>query len=1421
MLALREVHAPGATRVSIGGHHILTGGADGVVSLFSAKQWPKSAALWSFNCHEAAVTDVVLADSLALALSCGRDGRILLHESIFDTAKLVSRVICQVTGEVRCLQLDVERRRVYIAGDSLRCLDMAQDRFRIQTIPLVVPFPIVSLAISPCGRLIAMGSASGELGVVSAPPSSSTATSTDAAATAAAASAKVQFIFRSVLSPTAKKDDAAHYRMAWCTTEAGGLMLMVPTATEVQVYQLDDAASPPRMRAVGGLHDRQLVDLHGALVYRVTKNRLACVMASSDGIFIGKVEAKNLAMARHTSEQYRRAANGEAAAVTDVQVNAVTGDVVVGLSDGCISLLRKAALREWRPTAAGAVKAKAAAMDAAATQEDGGELDGETPDKNSHATAKAKKGGGTENDDDDDDFINDDDDDTASESSVDSASTAASSESAVAPEDFGKVVVDLQRSGASVHDNDEGRPSRWRDDDAAAALAHAEREAERHRTRSRFLDDEAEEGSAEDDEDEDAADDDDNVRASRYHRAADQDEEDASEGDRYDNASLEGLAEDRDGCADGGRNTSSSSAANAPLPSGRVPAVQDYSFQVGATPAGEEGSCYLAYNSVGYIHHSREATTVHFHDISFPAVRVQLRDTILMGSLSPVGAGFVVVPAEPSDAQGSVDEAPRLSVFYHAFTPLGAQSEWRVSLLPGETVRCLAAGIRYLAVATSHYLRIFSLSGLELAVLSKSQRIVTMVGTSSRALMSSFKADFDPLAIISLSGTGELLMEVVDVGARAAALPARAIPLTELPDGSTHQLQWLGWSEDGLLHTADTAGVVRMYTEDWGGSWVPVYDPRTLVDQSYALWVYGVSDHALLAYRYSRDDPSYPAAAASGLSTELVPLFLPLTRTMGEEGRERWDKVLRQQIRGDELKRHAAFYGPTIAKYDEVHDHHLLQFFESALKGQQTTRALELAMLMEIHDRVVKCAQLANSNGYAKLVPKLLALYEMRMATKSKRRCTLPLREAMLSDRKKDELLRKLLGQMLPQDRKGKTAESPAAEASSGGSLATAVPVEDDEEAEQKKRREVSPTRAPPSSPSAAATAGRADTSPSTTSTATTVDVAAPPKSAVPSTSTAARRHISFAREVVPRTAATAASPLMLSQTSTNTDVSSLAPQTVTGPRKVSNPFAKPSAAAAVSGEARTSSVTATATASARAHQTRLGNACTTATASAASSLSLSPKQTTLLGASQFSTPPRTKVTTAAPSVSVPGVAAVAQEQQQQEKDDAATSLSSLGNTPEDRRVSAGHAAESPAVPHRDNASTVSHHTAKPTTGFVARELPTHTATAANVSSGPVDPFLAVEETLKTTAAAMPGPGFLAGSAGVSRNTSTSYPTATPQEVPSVSVQSLLDVGHEETAPVVRSDSFGEALRKRYRDDDEAEDELGGTPLAAVPKLTL
>ncbi|CCW70260.1 unnamed protein product [Phytomonas sp. Hart1] len=1037
MLGLRDVHEGGTTRVAIDGDHVLTGGADGVVALFPIKRWPQSASLWARQCHESGVSYVILHDALHLALSCGRDGKIVLHENINETGddanKSTSRVICRVTGEVRCLYFDAVQQRLFVGGDSLRCLHMTGNRMNIQTIPLPIPHPLVALALSPCGRLLAVANAGGTIAVIGVvPPAASPSKSEKADPFTQSETQlserellevemlrKVRFIFHNILSPSAKREDACTYRMQWCQT-SGGAVLAIPTATEVLIYQVSGdfaSLSGYQMRCMGGLHGEKLMDFHSVGLYPLSSQRMMCVMASQEGLYMAKVSNGKLAMTHHHLQKY-----DSEHSITDMQVNERTGDVVVGLLSGKVSLLHRVApksLDTVKTTMPQSSKEKHHIANAEGdTNRDAETVDDDegskTIDKRTKAKLRKERVGHFKRAPSEKDFINDASTSTGSRDGMSDADGSSSETNSVSgtdaseeevEEDLEKVVRDLKRHGTDFTDVDGTvRSSRWRKEDPRRVVASIRRQP------SRFLDDEAEEASSGDADEEDEMASQEDGYGERVHRHHTHEMDDSKGGVPYEGEGGSDACDRSSVSAQGTTAGSPNDVVAASMPR-HSPMVRDYSFQVGATPPGDEGSCYLAYNSVGFIRCTRDAATVHFHDISHPAVRINENGVILMGTLSPVGVGFVVLPSDvggDTEMIDSVDDAPRLVVYFRTFVSLGAQSDWRVRLLPGETVRCMVAGIRFIAVATSRYLRLFLFSGLEIGVLSKFSKVVTMAGTSSQKLMDSYKVDFDPLAVVYLEG-GELKMEVINVVNRSNVVPARVVPLTESSDGTTHELQWFGWSEDGPLHTADTAGVVRMYTESWGGSWVPVYDPRSIADSSTNLWIWGVNDKSLYAYRSSATAGSlYPAAVSGGLPTEHVPLFIPLTRTMNEKDLVTWDYMLRREIRTDELKLHSNVYTKAIALHDARHDNKLLGLFQWALQEQFAARAFDFATLMELRDNVMVCAKEANKKGSSKLMEELIARYD-RLKTVSRRKCTLPLEGSVMSEKGRDPPQRKPL----------------------------------------------------------------------------------------------------------------------------------------------------------------------------------------------------------------------------------------------------------------------------------------------------------------------------------------------------------------------------------------------------------------------------
>ncbi|KAG8346668.1 putative WD repeat and HMG box DNA binding protein [Trypanosoma vivax] len=1054
-----KIHQEGTTRVSTDGGYTLTGGPDGVVALLLLRRFPTKPLVWKRKCHEGAVTCVQLHAVLNLAVSCGRDGIVMLHENVIPdnikggikgvnengggnaTSAHIARAVCRVTGELRVVLFDAERRRIFIGGDSLRCLHMLKDRYVAQTIPTHVPYPLVSLALSPCGNLLAIASSSSALSVVSVCPAhleqvqlgsqksveEGTLSQGDAQNRRIEHLKNVKITCDAALTPIMKRDDAVAFRLSWCRAGDNNdtLFLFVPGITESRAFRLVSTKESPysyNLESVGNVDSLDLANLIGVTCYPLSARTLCAVLVGTSGVVVTKVDCRNWSVKLHRKQNCTD--------VTDAVVDMVSGDIVVGTRSGTVMYMQREApkllvdRREVNGTGTG-VSRKTEKLDAQSlgSGSQSSSQCSQTKDRSvNRSTGSSDVGNYTPVEDN-------------SDGSGDDVTVYSGTSSSASNENLKQVVSDLKRTNPGYDEaiNGKERPSRWRQDDPRKVVRALEQERGKGQTRSAFLDDEAEESSGD-------------GGVSRHSRGSS-----SSRGwcvaRGWHGSVNRGNEEDMDGTEYGsvlGKQSHGSSqqqqqtGTGIESPKGKsenAPAgIEDYFFQIGSTPVGEGGTCYLAYNSVGYIHCTPDGTTIHFHDMSLKPVRVLERGAILMAALSPVGAAFVIAQ-ELTEMDCVDDTVPCLTIYFRTFISIGAQSDWRVRLNAGEVVRCLAVGVRHTAVSTSYYLRIFSLSGLQLAVVSLFPRIVTMVGTNSQKIMQFYGEEFDPLAVCYLETGGEMKVQVLDVGSRTVVVPATTVPLTP-----THQLQWMGWSDDGPLHIVDTAGVLQMFTKNWGGSWVPLYDPRCLSDQTYNLWIWGVSDEAMLAYRSCKSDPPYPAAAAGALPTERVKLFIPLLRGGTEREMVTWDRLLRQEIRTDEIKRCSEFYTDAIARRDVLHDKEILKLFNGAVQEQQTSRALELAMFLELRENIEVCAKEANAQGQAQLVQKLVCLLDMRTKTKRKRRCSLPLERSAVSEKERDMLLRKLLAKEKFGNVAGSGKKEGADGASTNGDAATVPP---------------------------------------------------------------------------------------------------------------------------------------------------------------------------------------------------------------------------------------------------------------------------------------------------------------------------------------------------------------------------------------------
>lgn len=71
------------------------------------------------------------------------------------------------------------------------------------------------------------------------------------------------------------------------------------------------------------------------------------------------------------------------------------------------------------------------------------------------------------------------------------------------------------------------------------------------------------------------------------------------------------------------------------------------------------------------------------------------------------------------------------------------------------------------------------------------------------------------------AGGGQRLAFSLFDAARQACAAAGPLPLT--PGAA---LAWLGFSEEGLPATYDSAGALRLRTGEWGGAWAPVFNSK-------------------------------------------------------------------------------------------------------------------------------------------------------------------------------------------------------------------------------------------------------------------------------------------------------------------------------------------------------------------------------------------------------------------------------------------------------------------------------------------------------------------------------------------------------------------------------------------------------------------
>ena len=318
----------------------------------------------------------------------------------------------------------------------------------------------------------------------------------------------------------------------------------------------------------------------------------------------------------------------------------------------------------------------------------------------------------------------------------------------------------------------------------------------------------------------------------------------------------------------------------------------------------------------------------HFHDVERGAGRagaVTDHLGVTHGALGVAGVALAS-PFVPADAaEGTESRAAVLS--FRPFSAWGGAGEWTLPLPvspgggAGDTPACLAVGATFLALATtssvppssssfspisSPLLRIFSPSGLQCGLLCVDGPPVALAASGS-FLAAAWHAAPPTASASAPMPHGEqrvayAIYEVDVLTGGGAKVGSGGVALSP---GAT--LTWLGFS-DGSDHgrpqlaTCDSAGIVRLRTDAFGGGWAPVWDARSALGtpavaeqksvaeeelgderaaaHAQAAWVVGLAGAELFAVVVKAGCSHPPVAPRPVLS--VFPLAPPLLSHTGE-----------------------------------------------------------------------------------------------------------------------------------------------------------------------------------------------------------------------------------------------------------------------------------------------------------------------------------------------------------------------------------------------------------------------------------------------------------------------------------------------------------------------------------------------------------
>ncbi|EPS71032.1 hypothetical protein M569_03722, partial [Genlisea aurea] len=394
-------------------------------------------------------------------------------------------------------------------------------------------------------------------------------------------------------------------------------------------------------------------------------------------------------------------------------------------------------------------------------------------------------------------------------------------------------------------------------------------------------------------------------------------------------------------------------------------------FQPGCTPTQPGKRHFLCYNMIGCItameHEGYSHIEIDFHDTSIgsrvPAITDYFGFT--MASLNDNGCAF----ANPAKGEKHMS-----TLTYRPFRSWANNSEWSMRF-EEEEVKAVALGSAWVAAVTSlNFLRIFTEGGLQRYIMSLVGPVVTAAGYK------------DQLAIVSHVSpclpTNEQMLEIrvlnISQGTESMRGP---LPLTP---GSC--LSWFGFSEEGQLSSFDSKGVLRVFTSQYGGCWIPLFSAGKVKKPEENYWVVGLNASKLFCI-VCRSPESFPQCTPKPVLV-LLDLSFPLASSdLGADSLENefmMNNMYISQIQRTIEERVASGHDTTSLDDEAFNletslDRCILRLIASCCNGDKLVRATELVKLLSLEKSMRGAIKLVTALKLPNLAERFSSILEERL----------------------------------------------------------------------------------------------------------------------------------------------------------------------------------------------------------------------------------------------------------------------------------------------------------------------------------------------------------------------------------------------------------------------------------------------------------